>query len=532
MENLDFRGTARLIQFYFRRGWVTRVFWLLTPALLAISAVSSYIPMFATQQELSAFVDESILNPAVAAIHGFILSKDIPSLVAWNIKTISLIVLGIFNILAMTKILRGEEESGRAEILMSGMVGRQAPFAASSILSLSTNVLMGLLTFITMLAFGLPVAGSLSLSLLFVVGGCLFASLGAITSQLFSAKRMASSAAIGFLGAFYAISFLNNLSANNNFASYITPFRWFFIIRPFDGNHLGFLLVGVLAVVVFTFIALFLADKRDVGEGMIHPKTGRKDAAPSFRNEWALDWRQHFGSLLTWTIVLGVFSFGVGNVNTLVSDMLGEQSTLASWMSMFGEPQEAFLSLMLFVFTLFVAAYGIVAAGKLHLEESDGRAELLLGTPMKRIGWMLSHVLFSVFGSVVLLIVIGCSTTIGSVMSGGSTGDFLPILSKALYKLPAIWTISGIAVLFFSLLPKISGALSWSLFSLFIVIQLFWEMGILPGTAFLLTPLGQIYPTQPQTAQTFLTLAAISIVLYVVGFIGFKNRDLQMAKTE
>ncbi|MFA7672190.1 MAG: hypothetical protein WCY53_08065, partial [Sphaerochaetaceae bacterium] len=77
-----------------------------------------------------------------------------------------------------------------------------------------------------------------------------------------------------------------------------------------------------------------------------------------------------------------------------------------------------------------------------------------------------------------------------------------------------------------------SGALSWSLFSLFIVIQLFWEMGILPGTAFLLTPLGQIYPTQPQTAQTFLTLAAISIVLYVVGFIGFKNRDLQMAKTE
>ena len=70
--------------------------------------------MFATQQELSAFVDESILNPAVAAIHGFILSKDIPSLVAWNIKTISLIVLGIFNILAMTKILRGEEESGRA----------------------------------------------------------------------------------------------------------------------------------------------------------------------------------------------------------------------------------------------------------------------------------------------------------------------------------------------------------------------------------------------------------------------------------
>lgn len=532
MGNLDFRGTGLLLRFYLRRGWVTRAFWLLTPALLAMSAVSSYIPMFATQQELSAFVDESILNPAVVAIHGFILSKDIPSLVAWNIKTISLIVLGIFNILAMTKILRGEEESGRAEILMSGMVGRQAPFAASGILCLATNVLMGLLTFATMLAFGLPAGGSLSLSLLFVVGGCLFASLGAITSQLYSAKRMASSAAIGILGAFYAISFLNNLSADNNLASYITPFRWFFIIRPFDGNHLGFLLVGVLAAAIFTAIALLLADKRDVGEGMIHPKTGRRDAAPGFRNEWALGWRQHFGSLLTWTIVLGVFSFGVGNVNTLVSGMLGEQATLASWMSMFGEPEEAFLSLMLFVFTLFVAAYGIVAAGKMHSEEADGRAEILLGTPMKRIGWMASHALFTILGPAILLTVIGCTIAVGSIISGGSAGDFLPILSKALYKLPAIWTISGIAVLLFSLLPKISGALSWSLFSLFIAIQLFWEMGILPGTAFLLTPLGQVYPTQPQTAQTFLTLSAISIVLYVAGFIGFKNRDLQMSKTE
>lgn len=532
MENLDFRGTGLLLQFYSRRGWVTRAFWLLTPVLLVMSAVYSYIPMFATQQELSVFVDESILNPAVVAIHGFILSKDIPSLVAWNIKTVSLIILGIFNILAMTKILRGEEESNRAEILMSGMVGRQAPFAASAILCLATNVLMGLLTLVAMLTFELPAGGSLSLSLLFFVGGCLFASLGAITSQLYSAKRMASSAAIGILGAFYAISFLNNLSADNNLASYITPFRWFFIIRPFDGNHFGFLLVGVLAAAIFTAIALILADKRDVGEGMIHPKAGRRDAVPGFRNEWALSWRQHFGSLLTWSIVLGVFSFGVGNVNTLVSGMLEEQAVLASWMSMFGEPEEAFLSLMLFVFTLFVAAYGIATAGKMHSEEADGRAELLLGTPMKRAGWISSHVLFTALGPVILLAVIGCAIAIGNIMSSSGASNLLPILSKALYKLPAIWTISGIAVLLFGLLPKISGALSWSLFSLFIAIQLFWEMGILPDTAFLLTPLGQIYPTQPQTAQTFLTLSAISIVLYAVGFIGFKNRDLQMHKNE
>ncbi|GEM_PF-1962051 len=532
MDNLDFRGTSHVLRFYLRHGWITRAFWLLTPAMLVMSAVSSYIPMFATQQELAAFVDESILNPAVAAIHGFILSKDIPGLVAWNIKTVSLIVIGIFNILAMTKIIRGEEESSRAEMLMSGMLGRQAIFAASAILCLATNILMGLLTFATMLAYGLPAEGALSLSLLFIVGGCLFASLGAITSQLYSAKRMASGIAIGVLGVFYAISFLNNLSADNNPASYFTPFRWFFIIRPFNGDHMGFLLVGVFSAALFAAVALLLVNKRDVGEGMIHPRTGRRDAVPGFRNEWALGWRQHCGSLFTWAIVLGIFSFGIGNVNTLVSEMLQEQATLASWMGMFGEPEKAFLSLMLFVFTLFVAAYGILAAGRMHSEEADGRAESLLSTPMKRTGWMASHVLFTVLGPVILLTVIGCAITVGSAMSGGDAGEFLSILSKALYKLSAIWAMSGIAVLLFSLLPKINVALSWSLFSLFIAIQLLWEMGILPDTAFLLTPLGHVYPTQPQTAQTFLVLSVLSLVLYTVGFIGFKRRDLQTYKTD
>ncbi len=62
MENLDFRGTGQLLRFYLRRGWITRAFWLLTPAMLVMSAVSSYGSMFASQQELSAFVDESIFQ--------------------------------------------------------------------------------------------------------------------------------------------------------------------------------------------------------------------------------------------------------------------------------------------------------------------------------------------------------------------------------------------------------------------------------------------------------------------------------------
>lgn len=532
MGNLDFQGTAKLLRFYLRHGWITWAIWLLTPTLLVISAVASYGSMFASQQELVAFVDESILNPAVAAIHGYILSIDIPGIIAWRVKMLAMIIVGIFNIFAMTKITRGEEESSRAEMLMSGVVGRQAPLAASAILCFASNIIMGLLMFATMTTCGLPVGGSLSLSLLLIVVSCLFAALGAVTSQLYSAKRMASSAAMGALGAFYFISFFNNLSSDNNLTSYFTPFRWFFIIRPFAGDHLGFLVVGVLSVAVFAYLALLLSSKRDVGAGMINPKTGRRDAVPGFRNEWALGWRQHCGMLFTWTIILGIVAFGIGNVNALVSKMLQEQPTLASWMDMFGAPEEAFLSLMLYIISLFVAAYGILAAGRMYSEETDGRAESLFGTPMKRTSWMASHVLFTILGPFVILFVVGCATAIGSAVSGVGTGTFLSFLSASLIKLPAVLVMTGIVVLFFGMFPKIGVALSWSLFSLFIAIQLSWEMGILSETVFLLTPFGHVYPTQPQTIQTFLALSAVALLLYAVGLIGFKRRDLLMNKIE
>jgi ABC-2 type transport system permease protein len=527
MNALDFRGTGKLIRFYLRQGWITRSIWLIIPALLVISAMASYGSMFATQQELNAFVDSNILNPVVAAIHGFILSKDIPGIVVWNIKTISLIVIAIFNILAASKIIRGEEESFRADLLEAGMVGRQSLFAASLIISYVTNSLMGILLFLTMLMFGLPVGGSLAISLLIIVGGCLFASIGAFTSQLASARRTASSLGIGLMGVFYLLSFMNNLSADNNLSSYFTPFRWFFIVRPFAGNHLAFLLIAVCLVAVIAGLALYLASKRDVGAGVIHPKTGRGKASPGFNNVFALSWRMHKGLLIEWTLALGVFALGIGSADPLVSKMLSDVPKLASWMQLFGEPEEAFLSLMVYVLCLFVSAYGILTVQKMHSEETDWHIETILSTPVKRSKWMLSHVLFSIMGSAFILLVIGLCIAVGSRLGGGSTGTFGGTILMAIAKLPAVLIMAGIATLLFGFVPKLSVGVSWAIYSLFILIQLLWEMALIPDIVFLISPFGQVYPTQPLTAATFMLLLLIACALYGAGLLLFKRRDIQ-----
>jgi putative exporter of polyketide antibiotics len=64
------------------------------------------------------------------------------------------------------------------------------------------------------------------------------------------------------------ISFFNNLTTNINISSYFTPFRWFFILRPFDSNSFGILFGALFVVAVVFVVALTLSLRRDVGEGI------------------------------------------------------------------------------------------------------------------------------------------------------------------------------------------------------------------------------------------------------------------------
>lgn len=527
MKSLDFQGTGALLRFYLKKGWIGRSFWLLTPALLAMSGYASYSNMFASAQELSKFVDESILNPVVAAIHGFILTKDLPGLVSWNIKTVSLVVAAIFNILAMTKITRGEEESGRTDVLCSCVIGRQAQLTVASIICLCINFVMGLLLTLTMAAFGMDFAGSLGMGLLITVGSSLFTALAAVTSQLTSSRRAANSIAMALLGGFFVLSFFNNLTANINISSYLTPFRWFFILRPFDSNSFGILLGALSAVAVVFVAAMILSSRRDVGEGIIPHRIGKADAPAYLRNVWALSLRMHRGALFSWTVVLFIFAVGIGSVDALVAEMMEGVPVLASWMSLFGAPEDAFLALMIFVMSMFVAAYGILAVLRFRAEEAEQHVDALLSTKTTRNNLMGSHAVFSVGGTALIAFTIGLGVVLGKTMSGGLSGGDWGALSAALYKLPAIWVTCGLVVLLIGLLPRVSTAISWSVFALFICLQLFWEIGILPETAFLLSPFGHVYPTRPQTALTFVILTIVALVLYMIGFMGFKKRDIQ-----
>ncbi|MCB8818590.1 ABC transporter permease [Desulfosporosinus shakirovi] len=526
MINSEFAGTGRLIRLALHQNRILRMIWLLLPALIAIGTVSSYSSMFTTQQELLKFINESVSNPVVIGMHGHVLTATLAGLSAWKIKVLSQLIVGIFNIIVVIKLTRSEEESGRFELLGATVVGRQSHLAAALIVAFGTNLVMGLL--ITLgLSSKLPLAGSISMGLMIALSGCLFAAMAGIAAQLTDGARAASSIAISAFAAMFILSFLNNTNVESGGLLLITPFSWFFAIRPFAGDRFWIFAMILCLIFVFTIAAFILSSKRDVGEGIFHPRLGRSEAAPRFKSPLALSWRLQRGMLLGWTVALGVFGFGIGSVNQTVAKMFNESSSMASWVQEYGGPNEAFFALVLFVMALFTSAYALLAVLRLRSEESSLRAEPLLSASVERVRWAVSHIIFAIVGSTIIMITIGITSGLSSgVIAGDVWSELSRTLGASIVKLPSIWVMAGIAVLLFGLLPKLATGLSWGIFGIFLIIQSIWELGQVNQAVFNLSPFAYVYPNHSITAMPLVILTLIAGILIVGGLIGFRHREI------
>src|SRR5262245_32505271 len=91
---------------------------------------------------------------------------------------------GLLAVFAAVWGMRAEEDSGRMELVLSGIVGRRTAFAAAVVAILAGIVVLWLALFLALVAGKLDVGGSAFLALAAVSAVPVFAGVGAVTSQL------------------------------------------------------------------------------------------------------------------------------------------------------------------------------------------------------------------------------------------------------------------------------------------------------------------------------------------------------------
>jgi ABC-2 type transport system permease protein len=192
-------------------------------------------------------------------------------------------LIGLMSLLLVTRHTRQEEETGRAELVSAGVVGRYAWLAAGLLFVLAVNVVLAAVTALGFIALDLPVAGSITLAVDCGLGGMVFAGVAAITVQVIEYARPANGMAFAALGAAFLLRAVGDSATELSWLSWLSPIGWAERFQPFAGERWWVLLLPVALLLVLLVAIAALLVRRDVGGGVLPTRLGPPAAAPVVR---------------------------------------------------------------------------------------------------------------------------------------------------------------------------------------------------------------------------------------------------------
>ncbi|WP_433166547.1 ABC transporter permease [Kribbella sp. CA-247076] len=523
-------GTWGLVRLILRRDRVVLSIWLVLLAGIPVSYVQSFSELFPTAESRSQYAS----NAGFVTLYGELTGTGFGEFLTWRLGFVPVIV-GLISLLTVIRHTRVEEETGRAELVGSSVVGRHAGLAAALASTFLANLVLAALVALGMYSQDLPAAGSVALGLEFAATGWLFAGVGAIAAQLTASASTARGIALGVLGAAYVLRAAGDTSAHTDgplaWLSFLSPIGWAQRIRPYGDNRWWLVVVLLAATAVLVAVSIQLQARRDVGAGLLPDRPGPAEGAPGLRSPFALAWRLHRGLLVAWTTGFAVLGMLFGGVAEGVGDLMRDDPNVQQVFARLGGAAgliDSYFAGVMTIVGLIAAAYAVQAALRLRTEETTGRAEPVLATATGRLRWAASHLFFGLLGPAVTLLVagLGAGLTYGAAI-GDVGGQVQRLIGAALVQLPAVWVLAAIGIALFGLFPQWSPG-AWAPPAICLVIVMTatgtdvsrWIRDVSP-----FTHVPQL-PGDSAAAAPLITLTAIAVVLGVAGLVGLRRRDL------
>lgn len=524
-------GTGALVRLALRQGRVRLVVWLYLTVGLVLTTAVSFLRLYPTIAGRRAFAGGVADNPSLNALYGHLLDPtSIGAMTTWRIGINGAAITGLLSVLAIVRNTRAEEETGRLELVGSGVVGRRAPLTAALLVGLVVNLAVGVLLAAGMIALGTGVAGSIALGLAFATTGWLFCAIAALTAQLTESARAAGGLAAGLLGIAVAMRAAGDSGSALSWLSWLSPAAWPEELHAYAGERWWVLGLPLVCTVALLGVAYALVGRRDLGAGLLPARPGPAHAAASLRSPLALAWRLQRGVLAGWTLGFVLFGIIFGSLAAGIADLLRTSSSLVDTIDKLGGGPhalvDAYLNAIMGILGAFVAAYALTAALRLRTEETSLRAEPLLATAVTRTRWAWSHLVFAMLGSALMLAVAGAAAGIAHGLRTHDGGQVLRLTGAALVQLPAVWVVAGIAFALFGLLPR-QMTVAWGFFGGFILLGQLGPVLQLSQSVMDLSPFAHVphVPGGTVTVMPLIGLAAAAAVLTAAGFAGFRRRD-------
>jgi ABC-2 type transport system permease protein len=446
------------------------------------------------------------------------------------------VVGAIWALLLGTKLLRGEEESGRSELLLGGPL-TQRDSTVQILLGLAVGVVaMFVCTSFFVLLVGREHAvhwaasASLYYALSATCGAALFMAVGAFTSQLVTSRRRAAAYAGGALGVAFAIRMVSDASTGATWMHWLTPLGWVEKLGAFTSPSPVALLPLAGATAILAAATIWLSGARDLDAGLLRERTTARAHTALLGGPVGLATRLSGPIITVWVAGVAAYALLLGAVADTAAKALEDSPSVKAALARLGGHVglvKAYLGVSCLLLTLLVmllAASQLTAARR---EEASGRAEHLLVRPVSRTRWMLSRLAVA-SAAVVLAGVLG-----GVFMWVGTTSQhanvsFGTLFGAGLNSVPAGLCLLGLGALAWSFLPRLATPCVYAVLVWSFLVEILASIGH-PNRWFLDTSLLHHVTLAPAVAPDWRSgavLVGIGVLAAMLGLLRFAHRDL------
>ena len=472
-------------------------------------------------------------NPAIRVLFGVPLALDTAGgFTVWRTGAIVVAILASWALLTATRITRGEEQSGRWALLLTGRLRLPAVVAQHLLVLLIAQILVGSALALGFIVTGAGTRGALIYALGVTFAAMLFAAVGTLCAQLVDERRTASGIAAAVLGLVLLLRMVADGVERLGWLAWLTPFGLLAEAEPYAANRLAPLAVMAAMALTVGGIAVLAAARRDADSGLITGSSTRPGRFRLLRSTPGFAVRRVLPSAFGWAAGLCTYFLVIGLLARSLTEFLRANPRFADLAAQAGFAGLATVQgYVAALFLLLAIPLGVFAASRLShdaADEADRRLTAVFCKPLPRSGWALVQIVVIVGAVVLLAMGSGAATATGIVLAGADL-RLTEAFAGALNAVPVAVLCLGAA----------QAAIGW-------VPQAVLALGATPAVGgFLLTVLvdtfdwpdwlGQLSPfaylaSVPATAPNWAGTAGligVSVLLVGLGIAGFARRDLR-----
>jgi ABC-2 type transport system permease protein len=473
--------------------------------------------------------------------------ETLPGFISWRLVGFLPLMVGIWSIVALSSTLAGEASRGTLELVLSMPLSRRAlafqKLLAHIVALVLAMAIVAVFAWLAGVLFGTlpgdqaPLTVALS-EFALVAAMSLFAGAVAFALAPILGRGKAAGVAGAVLFGSYAVNGYADIVPGFDIARLASVFYWTENHRPMAGVS-DWPAVGLVVAMVAALglVGVVLFQRRDLASTVVLPVPrvglGGRGGRWSLAGVGVRSFGERLPDAIGWGIGLGFYGVFIALSADAFARTLTSVPEIAEMVRRF-YPGLDFTTaggvLQLAMFTFVAMIIGLAAASLVSgwsSDEREGRLEMVLATPVRRVSWALRSGA-SVLGAVMLLAAImGAMTALAAASQGGGAMDvFAGALILGLYGA----ALAGIGLAVGGLgWPRLAGptvvglALGFYLLDfLGGVLQLPSEILDLALQRHLGQPMAGIYD-----ALGMLACAALAIGGLLVGAWGFTRRDLQ-----